>query len=71
MEFDLAFMHFFKPQLGLSLEAVDQNDIVKGKINNSILYAGPTFTYRGVSWFVVANYLPQLSNLHKTSVSPF
>ena len=71
VEFDLAFMHFFKPQLGLGLEGVNHNDIVKGKINNSILYAGPTLTYRGGTWFVIANYLPQLVNLHKTPVSPF
>jgi hypothetical protein len=71
VEFDLAFVHFFKPQIGLGFEAVNHNDIVKGKINNSLLYAGPTFNYRGGAWFVIVNYLPQLINLHKTSVSPF
>ncbi|MDQ6757325.1 MAG: hypothetical protein M3004_10360 [Bacteroidota bacterium] len=71
VEFDLAFMHFLKPELGLGLETVSHNDIVKGKVNNSILYAGPTLTYRGGAWFVIANYLPQLVNLHKTSASPF
>ena len=71
LEFDLAFMHFIKPELGLGLEVVNHNDIVKGNRNNSLLYAGPTLNYRGNSWFVIANYLPQLINLHKTSASPF
>ncbi len=71
VELDLAFMYFLKPQLGLGIEAVNHNDIVKGKLNNSILYAGPTLTYRGGAWFLIANYLPQLVNLHKTPASPF
>ena len=70
IELDLAFMHFFKPQLGIGLETIDHNDIVKGKISNSLLYAGPTFTFRESKWFVIANFLPQLFNLHKTSFSP-
>jgi len=71
LEFDLAYMHFIKPELGIGLEVVNHNDIVKGNRNNSLLYAGPTLNYRGNSWFVIANYLPQLVNLHKTSASPF
>lgn len=71
LEFDLAFMHFFKPELGLGIEAVNHNDIEKGNRNNSLLYAGPTLNYRGNSWFVIVNYLPQLINLHKTKSSPF
>ena len=71
VEIDLAYIYFFKPQLGLGIETVNHNDIVKGKINNSLLYAGPTLTYRSGSWFVIANYLPQLVNLRKTSFSPF
>lgn len=71
LEFDLGFIHFFKPELGIGMEVVNHNDIEKGRRNNSLLYSGPTINYRGDSWFVIANYLPQLVNLRKTTASPF
>ena len=70
LEFDLAFMHNFSTSFGAGIEVVDHNDIVNGNWNNSILYAGPTINYRGNRWFFIANYLPQLANLHKTDASP-
>jgi hypothetical protein len=70
LEFDLAYMRNVSTSLGIGVEAVNHNDIVKGTWNNSVLYVGPTINYRGNRWFFIANYLPQLTNLHKTAVSP-
>jgi hypothetical protein len=69
-EFDLAYMRNFSASFGAGIEMVDHNDLVKGHWNNSVLYAGPTINYRGDRWFFIANYLPQLTNLHKTLSSP-
>jgi hypothetical protein len=70
LEFDLAYMYNVSINLGLGVEVVNHNDISKGHWNNSVLYAGPTLNYRGDRWFFIANYLPQIRNLHKTDVSP-
>jgi hypothetical protein len=69
-EFDLAFMHYYKPDVGIGIEAVSKNELMKGKLNNSLLYLGPSINYRADSWFLVLNYLPQLANLHKTAAYP-
>ncbi len=64
-------MYDIKPTIGVGLEVVNRNDIAKGEgWKNSVLYAGPTFNYRGSRWFIILNYLPQLANIHKTSFSP-
>ncbi len=34
------------------------------------MYAGPTLNFKGGKWFVIANYLPQFINVHKTIYSP-
>ncbi len=71
IEFDLAYLYNVGPSVGLGFELVNHNDIAKGKgWQNSIIYGGPTFNYRSDGWFVIANYLPQWSNIHKTSHSP-
>lgn len=70
LELDLAYMRNVSPALGLGLEVVNHNDVVKGNWNNSVLYAGPTLNYRGNRWFAIVNYLPQLSNLRQTAASP-
>jgi hypothetical protein len=71
IEFDLAYMYTIKPTLGLGLEIVNKNDIAKSEgWKNSIFYAGPTLNFRSDKWFVIANYLPQLGNVHKTNYSP-
>ena len=70
LELDLAYMYNISLNLGLGVELVNHNDISKGHWNNSVLYAGPTLNYRGDRWFFIANYLPQIRNLHKTDVSP-
>jgi len=70
LEFDLAYMLNFSTSFGAGIEVVNHNDLIKGHWDNSVLYAGPTINYRGNRWFFIANYLPQLSNLHKTSDFP-
>lgn len=70
LEFDLAYMRNFSTNFGAGVEVVDRNDLIKGRWDNSVLYAGPTVNYRGNRWFFIANYLPQLSNLHKTAAFP-
>jgi hypothetical protein len=70
LELDLAYMRNFSTAFGAGLEVVNHNDLVKGHWNNSVLYAGPTLNYRGNRWFLIFNYLPQLTNLHKTATFP-
>jgi len=70
VELDLAYMRFIKPDLGIGFELRNNNRIVKGNWQNSILFGGPTLNYRAERWFVIVNYLPQWVNLHKSLVSP-
>jgi len=71
LQFTFAYMYNVKPSLGLGLEIVNQNDIAKNDgWKNSIFFAGPTLNFRSSKWFVILNYLPQLSNIHKTIYSP-
>lgn len=69
-EFDLAYMRNFSTAFGAGVEVVNHNDLIEGKWDNSVLYAGPTINYRGDRWFFIANYLPQIGNLHKTADFP-
>ena len=56
---------------GLAFELRNYNQIEKDKgWKNSVLYGGPTIDYRTSKWFVIANYLPQWVNIHKTNESP-
>ena len=71
IEFDLAYMYNIKPSFGIGLELRNHNDISKAEgWENSVLFGGPTINFRGNNWFVVANYLPQWVNLHKTNIAP-
>lgn len=71
VEFSLAYMNMVTPKLGLGVEVVNKNDIAKGQgWMNSVLFAGPTLNFRGGRFFIILNYLPQLSNLHKTVYAP-
>jgi hypothetical protein len=69
VEFDLAYMYNLNYKIGLGFEFVNTNDVHDGW-NNSVLFGGPTFNYRGDKWFVIANYLPQWGNLHKSDEFP-
>jgi hypothetical protein len=67
LELDAGWMYQFSTSFGAGIELVNENDLSNHKWKNSIMYAGPTINYRGNRWFIVANYLPQLGNVH---VSP-
>ena len=67
VEFDLAYMYNLNIATGIGFEVRNRNEIVKHNgWENSVLFGGPTFNYRGNGWFVIANYLPQWGNIHKT-----
>lgn len=71
VEFDFAYMYNCKPRFGLGFEIRNHNEITKGKgWEHSVLFGGPTINFRNSRWFVIANYLPQWVNLHKTEVAP-
>jgi len=70
VEFTLGYMYNVKPSLGIGFEFRNHNEIVKDGWEHSVLFGGPTVNFRGDSWFVVANYLPQWVNLRKTDVAP-
>jgi hypothetical protein len=70
LELDIAYMYHLNHCLGAGVELVNCNDLADKRWNNSILFAGPSINYSTHKCFIVANYLPQLVNLHKTSYSP-
>ncbi len=72
VEFDLAWLYNLKPALGLGFEIRNYNKISKVEgWEHSVFFGGPTINFRGIGWFVIANYLPQWVNVHKTGVAPF
>jgi hypothetical protein len=72
VEFDFAYMYNLNIQLGLGFEIRNRNEIAKSKgWEHSVFFGGPTLNYRGNNWFIIANYLPQWGNVHKTSFAPF
>ncbi|MEO6611576.1 MAG: hypothetical protein ABIT05_14095 [Chitinophagaceae bacterium] len=71
VEFDLAYMYNLKPGLGIGFEISNQNRISAEGWEHSVIFGGPTLNFRGSNWFVIANYLPQWGNVHKTSIAPF
>lgn len=71
VELDLAYMYNASKNLGIGFEIIDHNEIAKGEgWEYSVLFGGPTINFRGNRWFVIANYLPQWHNLHKTDIAP-
>jgi hypothetical protein len=71
LEFNLAYMYNINPSWGVGFEMLNHNGISKDAgWEHSVLFGGPTLNYRGNNWFVIANYLPQWVNLHKTDESP-
>ena len=71
VELDFAYIYNPKPNWGFGFELRDHNEISKTEgWEHSVLFGGPTINYRGDGWFVIANYLPQWINLHKTSIAP-
>jgi hypothetical protein len=71
VELDLGYLYNVNKNLGLGFELRNHNEIVKGEgWEHSVLFGGPTINFRGSRWFVIANYLPQWINLHKTESAP-
>jgi hypothetical protein len=71
VELDLAYMYNASKTVGIGFELRNHNEIAKGKgWEHSVLFGGPTINFRGNRWFVIANYLPQWVNLHKTNIAP-
>jgi len=71
VEFDLAYMYNASKSIGIGFELRNHNEIAKGEgWEHSVLFGGPTINFRGNRWFVIANYLPQWVNLHKTDIAP-
>lgn len=70
VELDAAYMYNINKNWGLGFELVDYNGLKKGAWNYAALYGGPTVNYRADRWFLIANFLPQWKNLHKTSEAP-
>jgi len=71
VELYFAYMHFFKPHIGLGFEIKNNNDITKedGWIN-SVLFGGPAFFVSAGRFFTTISVLPQFVNLHKTTLAP-
>jgi hypothetical protein len=71
VELDLAYMYNVKKSWGIGFEIRNHNEITKGEgWEHSVLFGGPTINFRSNRWFVIANYLPQWGNIHKTDVAP-
>ncbi len=64
IENDLAYMYLFKPSFGLGLEARNKNEFVKGELEHSVIYLGPTLFYAQNNFFAIINVMPQLTNLN-------
>jgi hypothetical protein len=72
VEFDLAYMYFPNSKWGLGFEIRNHNQIAKKEgWEHSVFFGGPTLNFTGDNWFIIANYLPQWGNVHKTSVAPY
>jgi hypothetical protein len=71
VELYFAYMHFFKPHIGLGLEIKNNNDITKDAgWMNSVLFGGPAFFVSTGKFFTNISILPQFVNLHKTVAAP-
>lgn len=66
LEVNAGWMYQFSTSFGAGIELVNENDLSNHKWNNSIFYTGPTINYRDNRWFIIANYLPQLGNIHSS-----
>ncbi|MEO6406629.1 MAG: hypothetical protein ABIY51_16060 [Ferruginibacter sp.] len=72
VEFNFGYQYLVKPSLGIGFEIHNHNGIAKGNgWENSVFFGGPTINFRNNRWFIIANYLPQWVNVHKTTISPF
>jgi hypothetical protein len=70
MELNLACMHHFSQVFSAGVEVANCNDLADLHWNHSVLFAGPTLHFNNEHWFLVASFLPQLSNIHRTDSYP-
>lgn len=71
VELDLAYMYNISKGVGIGFELRNHNEVTKDEgWEHSVLFGGPTINFRGNRWFVIANYLPQWVNLHRTDIAP-
>ena len=72
VEFNLAYMYFPNSKWGVGCEIRNHNGISKAEgWEHSVFFGGPSFNFIGDGWFVIANYLPQWGNVHKTDAAPY
>ena len=65
-------MYNVNKNLGLGVELRSNNGIGdEHGWQYSALFGGPTINFRQNRFFIIANYQPQLANIHKTDVEPF
>ncbi|MCX6296063.1 MAG: hypothetical protein NTX97_08350 [Bacteroidetes bacterium] len=69
-EVDIAYMHMFKPNVGLGLEVVQKNVLVSNKLEHAALFGGPSLFYSGDGFFIILNALPQWKNLQMNNENP-
>jgi hypothetical protein len=69
-EIDLSYMRMLSKHIGLGLEARYNGVVVKGKMEHSALFGGPTLFYGGDKFFIILNASPQLMNLQVNDENP-
>ncbi len=70
-ELYFGYMHFFKPNFSLGIEAKNNNDIVQGVGRiNSVVFAGPAMHINIEKCFILLTTMPQIVNLYKTNIVP-
>jgi hypothetical protein len=69
-EVDLAYMRMIKPHFGLGLEARYNGVIVKGEVEHSAVFGGPTLFYGHDKFFMILNVNPQIANLQVNDQNP-
>lgn len=62
-EIDFGASYSFTHNFSVGLEAVNKNSLLENKINNSVLFLGPSISYSTENFWVVATYLPQVKAL--------
>ena len=69
-EVDLSYMRMLKPNVGLGLEVRNHNVFVKGEMEHSALFGGPTLFYSADKFFIILNAMPQWTNLQVNEANP-
>lgn len=71
VELDFGYQYMFSPKFGVGFEIRNQNGITKNEgWKYSVICAGPTINYRDKRWFIIGNFMPQVTNIKKTEYAP-